>query len=298
MRIFQFCIILLGTFVINSTNAQNVTDATNMKQGYWQVNNTIKKLPNYSADQLVEEGSYKDNRKTGVWKMYYPSNKLKSEITYDNGKPKGYAKFYFENGNVSEEGIWEGNKWTGEYKMYYENGQLFYDWKYTGEGKREGDQKYYHDNGYVLMEGKWTEGKENGELKEYHYSGALKEVRNYNGGKMDEASVKKFEDSGKADPNNNRNVTSKQAVVLTEEKPKEEVKIAEEVKPAEPEAPKAATLVENGYNKLFNKNKQLEQEGEFKNYRLWEGKKFEYESDKLTKVITVKEGKVVKVENK
>ena len=58
-----------------------------------------------------------------------------------------------------------------------------------------------------------------------------------------------------------------------------------------------ASFVGNGYNKLY-KNKQLEQEGEFKNYKLWDGKRYEYEAGKLVKVITVKEGKVSQVENK
>lgn len=48
---------------------------------------------------------------------------------------------------------------------------------------------------------------------------------------------------------------------------------------------------ENGFNKVFNENDDLWQEGEFKNSRLWNGKVYEYDSDGiLIKVLIYKEG--------
>lgn len=287
------------TFDMDGKDTINAMDVNNLRQGKWIVKNSTKKLPGYRDDQTVEEGKYLASKKTGVWKAYFPTGKTKSEITYENNRPKGYAKFYHENGQLAEEGIWENNKWVGEYKMYYENGQLFYDWKYSADGKREGEQKYFHDNGYTMIEGKWDGGKENGEQKEYYYSGAIKSTKNFNGGKMDEASVKNVEDSGKPDPNNKRKLTIKApAEVKVEEKKvvvKEEVKVEVPVV-VEKVVPKAASLVENGQSKLFNKNKQVEQEGMFKNYKLWDGKRYFYDGDKLVRIQTYKNGGVIKTE--
>jgi antitoxin component YwqK of YwqJK toxin-antitoxin module len=290
------------SFDMSGKDTINAIDANNLKQGKWIIKNSTKKLAGYKDDQTVEEGKYRDSKKTGVWKAYFPSNKTKSEITYENNRPKGYAKFYHENGQLAEEGMWENNKWVGEYKMYYENGQLFYDWKYSADGKREGDQKYFHDNGYTMIEGNWNDGKEKGEQKEYYYSGAIKSTKNFNDGKMDEASVKNVEDSGKPDSRNVRKLTIKApaADVKVEKKdPVNEVKVVEEIKKEEvlvKVEPKAATLVENGQSKLYNKNKQVEQEGMFKNYKLFDGKKYFYEGEKLVRTQTYKNGGVVKTE--
>lgn len=289
------------TFDMEGKDTINQMDVNNLRQGKWVVKNSTKKLPGYRDDQTVEEGKYRDSKKTGIWKAYFPTGKTKSEITYENNRPKGYAKFYHENGQLAEEGIWENNKWVGEYKMYYENGQLFYDWKYSTDGKREGEQKYFHDNGYTMIEGNWQEGKENGTQKEFYYSGALKTTKEFNGGKMDEASIKNVEDSGKPDPNNKRKLTIKAPAEVKVEKIVEKVpeKVVEKVEPIvvkEPVVVKSASLVENGQNKLYNKNKQVEQEGMFKNYKLWDGKRYFYDGEKLVRTQTYKNGGVVKTE--
>ena len=76
--------------------------ATGLKQGYWIVLNSVKKLPDYPAEAKVEEGKYTDSKKIGVWKNYFANGNIKSEITFTNNRPSGYAKMYYENGKVQK----------------------------------------------------------------------------------------------------------------------------------------------------------------------------------------------------
>ena len=80
----------------------NLIDADGNKQGHWvnkkfaDVSHSINS--NYATDTVIEskvkneieqfkaeEGFYKDNKKKGVWKIFYPSGKIKDSVTYKNG---------------------------------------------------------------------------------------------------------------------------------------------------------------------------------------------------------------------
>lgn len=263
-----------ATSIFQTNDTINVVDENNMKQGYWIINdktNTYKE----------EEGNYTNNRKTGIWKAYYPSGKIKHEITFVNGRADGYAKFYYESGIVSEEGIWKGNKWVGEYKYYHPNGKPYYEWKYSESGKRTGVQKYYHDNGQVMIEGEWNEGKETGVIKEYYADGKLRSEKKFNDGKVDSLSVKFYEPLGNNTANNNNNTDVK--VVNTDNTQPEDV----------------GYFTGDGQHTTFkriNGERKIDQEGIFKNGKLQDGKKYSYnESGKLTKTTVYNGGRIVNI---
>jgi antitoxin component YwqK of YwqJK toxin-antitoxin module len=137
----------------------NYEDSTGNKRGYWKVYNRMLYLPDYTDDQLVEEGSYVNNKKEGIWKQYFNNGKLKSIINYNANIPNGHVKFFYSNGNPLEEGNWIFGRWEGEYKYYYENGKLSYDWKFVN-GKRDGIQLYYNETGELKYKGVWKNGLE------------------------------------------------------------------------------------------------------------------------------------------
>ena len=256
----------------------NLTDAEGQKQGKW-----IK----FNADKtvVIEEGNYVNNKKEDLWKQYYNNGKIKSELTYKNNKADGYAKFYYENGNVSEEGLWQSNKWVGAYKMYFENGNLSYEWNYTEQGKRTGTQKYYHPNGKIMIEGDWQEGKENGIIKEYDDAGNLVAEKNFNGGKFDAATSKEYTPTKTATTSTNTVVETKKDTVKTTT-----------TKVVTTQSKEIGLFTGTGYNKLYTKDGNIEQEGDFDNGILMKGKKFYYdENGKLSKTALIKDGKVVNV---
>ena len=274
------CQFALAQSINNDTLAPNQVDANGLKQGYWIVLNTIKKLPNYPAEAKVEEGKFTDSKKIGIWKTFFPGGNLKSEITYTNNRPSGYAKMYYENGKLQEEGLWENNRWVGGYKSYYENGQVFYDFKYTNTGKREGEQKYYYDNGKVMMKGEMHDGKEAGVWEGYYENGDLREKKAFNDGNLD--------------PDNTEIYAPKQPLPPKKDEPvsKEPAKIVDSKVEKTNEAQKP--FDGNGHAKLFLPGARISKDGDFKNYRLINGKDYVYNTDGILERIAVyKDGKYV-----
>lgn len=258
-----------------SNDTINFTDENGLKQGYWVLTNDIKKLPNYKDNAKVEEGSFVDNRKSGIWITYYPNGNKKSEITFINNSPRGHAIMYFEDGKKQEEGMWENNRWTGDYKMYHPNGQLFYEFKYNKTGKREGDQTYYYDNGKVMMKGNMSNGKESGVWEEYYENGDLKAKKAFNGGVLD--------------PANTETYAPKNTIVEKKDEPIKDAPPAPKVDPTKDKKNEADKVIFNGtgYAKLFNLNKQISKDGTFKNYKLIDGKDYIYSKDGILIQIAV-----------
>ena len=253
----------------------NKTDANGLKQGHWLILNADGRLEDCPADKKVEEGNYTDSKKNGTWFQFYCNGKTKNELIFINNQPNGYAKFYYSNGKLSEEGLWQNNVWVGGYKYYYENGQMAYEFNYTAQGKREGIQKYYHENGKVKIEGNWADGQEAGVLKEYYDDGSPKSEKTFNNGHLDTTKVKIF-------------------VERKTEAVKEEVKV-EEVKVEAPKEVKPAGYLDDGFHKTYNSKGKVATEGIYKNSVMVEGKKYEWDGDKIIKTTTWKDGKITDV---
>lgn len=272
----KFILIITLIFGLNiaciAQDKINQVDANNLKQGYW--------IRTDETNNKQEEGGYINNKKEGIWKKYYPSGKVKSEITYKSSRPNGYAKFYYENGNISEEGIWKGNKWTGDYKFYHQNGNVAYEWQYNEKGKRTGVQKYYHENGNIMIEGEWTEGKEAGTVKEFYADGSLKSVKRFENGNLDVSTVKNY-DKGETKTVKEPEIIKSPTILTTA---------------STPDTPKEAlgVFTGEGYHKLYNRNKQVDREGEFHEGKLINGKRFYYNAEsELEKTVIYKNGKIV-----
>lgn len=281
MKKLLLFILICQTAIAQSNNtdtlAQNAVDANGLKQGYWIVLNTVKKLPNYAMEAKVEEGKFADSKKIGIWKMYFPNGNIKSEITFTNNRPSGYAKMYYENGKVQEEGNWENNRWVGDYKTYYENGQVFYDFKYTGSGKREGEQKYFYENGKTMMVGVMHDGKEAGVWEEYYENGDLRAKKAFNEGSLDVENTEVYAPKQPLPPKKEE---------ASKEPPKFVDKTTEKVN--------MGPFTGTGYAKLFIAGGRVSKDGEFKNYRLIDGKDYVYNTDGiLEKIAVYKAGKYV-----
>lgn len=283
--------VLIATFLFPSliSNAQsfelhngdtiNKIDVNKKRQGYWMIRAKPPKYKEYKPGSLVEEGSFKNSRKYGLWKKYYPSSNLKSEITYKSSRPFGPYTLYYDNGKVEEKGNWERTKNTGDFKRYHENGTVAQEFTFTPSGKRSGKQKYYYPNGKVRLEGSWAEGVESGEMKEYYENGDLMTVKTFNNGELDKSSVASY-----APKTPQKDAVS--SMVEAAEEVKETIKKDEE--------PNQGRFDGNGYKKLFNRNKQISKDGTFKNYRLMDGKQYKYdENGLLIQIMIFKQGRYI-----
>lgn len=303
-KIWTFSLVVMiftgsGVFAVDTLN---LVDENNMKQGRWVYTNKMKNLPNYKENQVVEEGSYNNDKKIGKWLFYFNNDKVKHVLTYKNNRPDGHAVFYYKNGNKREEGIWKNNKWVGEYNYYYKNGNVRHAWKYNDNGQRTGVQKYFYENGQLKIEGEWVNGKEAGTITEYHEDGSVKSERAFDNGKIDLVATKHFKPQEKAGKVTVKKV--EEATVVKEEKKeeKEAKSLAVNTQPKlavvtiKPEVKKNnITWNGTGSRQFFNKKGQVIREGYFQKGYLMDGKVFMYTSDgKKFRTTEYKGGRVVR----
>lgn len=271
------------TWEIYGKDTINKIDVEGRKQARWIVMGKHKPGSCYQQEQKVEEGKYKDNKKTDTWIEYYCNSNMKNKLTFVNGRPDGYAQMFHENGKISEEGNWKNNRWVGNYKLYYDNGQVQHEFVFSQTGKREGMQKYYYENGQLAIEGTFSNGKETGVIKEYYETGDLKAEKTFMDGNVDVASIKEYQPKKPIPPKSD--VPADNAPV---------VKVRDDEKPNEAAIKKTAAkgpLVLNGQYTLYNKNKQITKDGIFKDNRFMDGKAYMYNDNGiLTRVAVYKNG--------
>lgn len=250
----------------------NFVDEAGKKQGYWKVTAPNTDKPGYPNGALVEEGRYTNSRRIGTWRRYWPNGKVMSEISYQMGRPRGDYKTYYPNGNVEEQGSWDLDRNTGSFQRYHPNGKLAQDFVFNDNGVRNGEQKYYHENGKLAVSVQVVEGKEDGTLKRYTPGGELQQVAVFNEGEIDEAKSRYVKAAPKAED-----------VVVDVKAPTAPVVTKEE-------STNAITFRENGYNTLYDRQLRISQQGEFRQGRLSDGKRYSYDHNGILVRIQVFKG--------
>ncbi len=112
----------------------------------------------YDNGQLELEGTIKDGKEDGPWKLYYENGQLNGTGSYKDGIKDGPYKSYYENGQLELEGTIKDGKIHGPYIEYYENGQLNGTGSYK-DGIKDGLWKYYYENGQIEKEVMWKDGE-------------------------------------------------------------------------------------------------------------------------------------------
>lgn len=250
----------------------NQVDEMGRKQGYWRVLAPKAEKPEYPDGQLIEEGRYTNSKRIGIWRRYWPNGQVMSEINYQMGRPKGEYKTYYPTGKVEEQGTWDLDRNTGKFQRWHPNGKLAQDFVFNAFGVRDGEQKYYHENGQLAVQVAVEEGREDGTLKRYTPDGQLQQVAEFNNGVIDQANSKYLKPVPKAE----------------EVKVDPKAEAAPAVLPTE--RPNAMVFRENGFNTLYDQQLRLSQQGEFKNGRLWDGKRYVYDADGILDRIQVFKG--------
>jgi antitoxin component YwqK of YwqJK toxin-antitoxin module len=260
----------MANYTDSSEENINQIDANGLKTGYWVIKGHMVNSTNYKPDQKIEEGTYVENKRHGLWKKYHTNGKLKSEITYYMNRPKGSYKLYYPSGVLEEDGNWDDAKNVGEYKRFHPNGKTSQDFHFEPNGLRTGIQKYYYENGNLELEVEIKQGLEQGLMRRYYPNGDLMEEKILENGVVKKGSVKKYEQrSPEVKVVETPAVPLKHSVRNTEDKPNLEV------------------FKFNGKNTLYNKNRQVTQSGEFRDGRLWNGKWYRYNNDGLLEKIEV-----------
>jgi antitoxin component YwqK of YwqJK toxin-antitoxin module len=272
--------LLLGMIVVSPVamaydqdNKINQTDTQGKKQGLWIYFGKDRPEEGYPANGKIEEGTYKDDRKEGIWIKYHNDGvtpRLRGD--YINNRPQGSYVKYHANGKIKEKGSFEKNQYRDSLIRYNENGKIEYEAKYNGEGKEQGSIKYYYPNGQVEFEYTAQNGNPVGTATRYYENGDVKEAIVY----AEDGSVAKSEPKALVNP------------IVHVKDPGQST-----VKPPAIAVPRTngVTFSPNGYNKVYNNNAEIWLDGVFKNGNLWEGKVYEYDKDGiLLKVSVFKNG--------
>ncbi|MEY3399274.1 MAG: hypothetical protein RL220_1868 [Bacteroidota bacterium] len=251
-------------FAGDNTGDFNRIDESGRKQGYWVVKGYMSNDPSFKADAVVEEGSFKDDRKEGLWRKFWPNGNVRSEIMYEMGRPNGEYKIYYLNGKIEEHAYWVNSRNTGTFKRWYDNGNPQQEFYFDDNGRRNGWQKYYHENGITAVELQVVNGQESGVCKRYNTDGTLNQETTFNNGVVTN-NAKVTPSSGKeehiADSHNSD-------LGKSSEKTEDAPNAAHKFKP-------------NGYNVLYDNDGNMTQSGAFKEGKLWDGKWYRYNGDGL-----------------
>lgn len=245
-----------------SGNEQNRKDDLGRRQGYWIIQAYMTGETGYAPDATVEEGTFVDDKKEGLWKKYFPNGKLKSEITYVNDRPNGWYAVYYPTGIAEERGTWTRNKNTGDFKRFYANGELQQEFFFNDKGIRNGIQRYYHSNGKLELEVTVAEGKEIGTMRRWDKEGKLVEEKQMNNGTLVPGSLQRYDKLNEAEIAEEIAIPNSNAAPAVKD-----------------ETNGAHQFNANGQNTLYNASKQVTQTGEFKSGRLWNGKWYRYNAD-------------------
>lgn len=249
--------------------ATNQTDDNGWKQGWWVIFGKDRPGKGYPDEGKVEEGNYVDDKKQGAWTKYHTDGVTPRLVgNYVNGRPNGeYTKFY-DNGQEMEKGSFSNGKHQGVYKRWHENGNVAQEKTYNEDGKEDGTIKYYYENGQLEYEFTKENGVTVGKATRYNEDGSVKKVENYDAsGTM--TSSEEFEVKEEKVETGSGGPSLSSGISLTGD-----------------------PLKSNGYNKVYNDNKEIWMDGEFKNGKLWDGKLYIYDKDGLLERIEIwKNGK-------
>lgn len=196
-------------------------------------------------------------RKEGPDTTFFSNGQPKRIVYLQDGRPIGKYKIFHPIGVLKEIGTFNRNQFTDSLKRFHENGNPEYEAWYNDKGKEHGTVNYFYPNGQL----EFTYTANNGTPQEiahrYYENGDPKEDIEY----REDGTEKKHTYFDPLHP-------------LPELDPK--------CYPPNPEKRGCVTgprLNPNGYNKIYNEDNELWQEGTFKEGKLWNGNVFIYDAD-------------------
>ena len=143
-----------------------------------------KTVTYYKNGYKNAEGIFVDEKKDSTWKFYSEYDKvLLSEENYKNGKKEGVSKTFYPEGDIAEMTNWKDGVRTGAWEQYFKDGKLKLKCTYVDDQK-DGPFRTYYTSGKIRVNGQYIKGitdgtwlyiSEKGEVekKEYYKKGLL-----------------------------------------------------------------------------------------------------------------------------
>lgn len=260
---------MLSFGIYAQSDTLNQKDSLGKKQGYWIIYGKDEPQKGFPEEGKIAEGTYLDDRRDGRWIFYYRDGVTPRRKSYlKNSRPNGSYEKYHPDGVLMEKGSFKRGKYLiGEWTSYWENGNLQIKRNYNEDGKRHGKEFYYFESGQVELEAKYNNGVQVDTMKFFYRNGDIKSmVIRDSLGRIPTKDPKLIPPESSRD----NDVVCFGKLVDTNN----------------------VVFKPDGYNKLYNKNKYLLIDGEFKNGCLWDGNYYIYGEDGLLmKIENYKEGR-------
>jgi antitoxin component YwqK of YwqJK toxin-antitoxin module len=114
----------------------------------------------YSEEEgtLASEEFYKNGRKEGVWKIYYPDGKVAEETSYSRDMKDGPWLQYFTDGSLKQKATHSSGKLEGSFIIYHLNGKVEVSGTYQNDDKH-GTWVYLTDLGELVKKEEYIHGK-------------------------------------------------------------------------------------------------------------------------------------------
>lgn len=277
-----FSFLLLLSFLLSSANINaterfqtepiNQKGPDGKKQGKWIVYGKDRPEEGYPANGKIEEGEYRNGRRENTWIKYHKDGVTPRLIgQYQNNRPNGKYSMFHNNGVLAEKGSFIGGKYADTIQRYHSNGQLSYESVYKN-GKENGKVLYYFKNGKIDFEYYALEGVIYGKAIRYYNNGDVREIL-------------EFDTNGTVKNRESKEIkNTKEPEIAVKNNGDISFKISNPIV-------KGGKFQPNGYNKVYNTDDEIWQDGDFKNGRLYNGKVYVYDRDGiLLKVKVYKEG--------
>lgn len=136
----------------------------------------------YPDGNLMREGMYENNSKTGVWKYYTRYGTLSAIENYKDGLIVDTAKYFYNNGQLKSLENYENGELNGLYLNYNIYGDLIQEGTFL-DGEWDKDFYEYNSDGKLVSEFYYVNGTLNGILKSYGVNGKLVYWKKYEYGK-------------------------------------------------------------------------------------------------------------------
>lgn len=121
-------------------------------------NRRMKQRSFSQKGSLTEEGSYRDQKKEGVWTEFHPNGAVKSRITWHKNKKHGPAEQYDSKGMKIAHYSYYADQPHGPYFAYHPNGSIKEQGRYE-HGQKNGKWKIYDASGRPQSVGTLRHGK-------------------------------------------------------------------------------------------------------------------------------------------
>ncbi len=132
------------------------------------------------AGKLVAEGTYRGEKKSGLW-TYFSEGRRVSEEEFADGLKSGTSRVYYPSGELLEEAEWKDNKKSGRYRAFFTSGKPFLECIYSND-QRNGFCVTYYPTGEMEVDAFYREDVPDGDWKYYSEKGEIRYTLHYSSG--------------------------------------------------------------------------------------------------------------------